>query len=217
MPWGPNWFEQGFDTGYVFKDKIEKPYIIARFYPERSKYAECCRLIGHVQEYRIKADGRVLSPGKFQSNLAYQNKWSLNGWTVDTARDEKRPEPFPKSPFYQDVGVGGFGRIDFDLEEYAWMKDRPFTLGGDKFFYAKVEPPKDPRKENQKGWHEVTLEFKTFAACKSGQDCPRFYEGFEWQYTRTTFDERDNKGGKITITAPIVPQPDELFLLEYER
>jgi hypothetical protein len=153
------------------------------FDPNKSSKVTKCERIVHVQFIRIFVDGTEIKPGDYYSGYKYRDKVvASSGWWIDHLQTEKSPD-------YQQ-GTGD-GKKNGGTSK-AKISDAPNTGGGDKGFYNPVT--------NTGGWRKVNYKFETYAWCMKGPDCGKWYEGVQWEYTKTWEDQRDGKKGESTIT-----------------
>jgi hypothetical protein len=167
------------------------------FDPDKSCKVTKCDKIVHVQFVQNNIDGKVMTGAEYSSALAHKNATttSSDGWAVDSLASETTPD-------YQQ-GTGDGKKNGATVK--ATMSDAPQTGGGDKGFY---HPSTNPS-----GWKKVTFKFASFAFCMKGADCGKWYEGIEWEYTKTWEDHRDGKKGESKITQKNVsstPTPGQL-------
>lgn len=171
------------------------------FDPDNSSKVKKCEKIVHVQYIRMLVDDVVAKPGDYYSGYKYRDPVTTDdGWYVDHLQTEKTPD-------YQQ-GMGD-GKKNGDSAK-ATISDAPNTGGGDKGFYN--------LSANPKGWKRVNYEFSSFAYCMKGDDCGKWYEGVQWEYTKTWEDARDGKKGESKIIDKnVTSEPSKSQLEAFEK
>jgi hypothetical protein len=153
------------------------------FDPDKSSKVKKCEKIVHVQFTRTYADGKVIKRGDWYDGFKYHDAvTSDDGWSVDHVAGEATPD-------YQQGN--GDGKKNGGSSK-ATIVDAPQSGGGNKRFFDPVTNPG--------GWKEYKAEFMSVAYCMKGDDCGKWYEGVQWEYTKTWEDQRDGKKGEAKIT-----------------
>ena len=172
------------------------------FDPDKSSKVKKCDKIVHVQFVQNHIDGKVLTGAEYSSALSHKDKTltSADGWAVDSLASEKTPD-------YQQ-GTGDGSKNGGSTK--ATISDAPQTGGGDKGFYNSAANPT--------GWKNVKFKFVAFAYCMKGDDCGKWYEGVQWEYTKTWKNHRDgNKGKAKIIEKNVTTEPTKSQLEAFEK
>jgi hypothetical protein len=94
-----------------------------------------------------------------------------------------------------DRGIGTAGSSNGTTANATYF-DAPTTGGGDRGFQSAANPT---------GWRTVTYLFGNYAFCAEGTDCGTWYDGIEWNYTKTAADAAAGTNGTATATASALP------------
>lgn len=185
------------------ESKVSGNQIDLVFDPDKSEKVTKCDKIVNVQFNCRFADGSVIKPGDYYSGYKYKDKVATTkGWTVDCHKTETTPD-YQQGSLYGNCGKKNGGSVK------AKITDAPQTSGGDKGFYDS--------KTNPKGLKTYTIKFATFAWCMKGPDCGKWYEGVEWEYTKTWEDARDGKKGVSKINNNCVDQPSQNHIDAFDK
>jgi len=150
------------------------------FDPKKSKKVTPCDKIVFIQVVQNLVDGNPMKPGDFCLGWKYRDKVSTrDSRYVDFFKLEK--DPYYNGDDSQDIGTSGESD---SKKKNATMDDTPF----------------DSFTDGSKNANTVTFKFETFAFCAKGKDCGKYFEGINWEYTRTKDDVKNGKEGISRIT-----------------
>lgn len=161
------------------------------FDPTTSSPTPNCDEIVIVQSILMRADGSAIMPGTYYTPWTCRSPAALGDGTYI---DHDCP---CITPYYTYCFNGTAGASN-SVTRNATSIDAPQTAGGDKGFRSAANPT---------GWATVTYNFETYAFCAAGTDCGVWYDGVEWNYTKTAADHAAGRNGIATGTASLLP-PD---------
>jgi hypothetical protein len=159
------------------------------FDPTTSSPVPQCKRIVFVQLIQMTADGASIKPGAYKSGWNCRNAAALDdGSYVDH-------DCACNMPYYTDCFNGTAGSSGATTAS-APSYDAPQAAGGDKGFASAANPG---------GWNSVLWNFRTLAFCAEGTDCGLFYDGIQWNYSKTAAEHAAGSLGTSTATASVVP------------
>ena len=159
------------------------------FDPSTSNPVPQCDRIVFVQLIKMTADGSSLKPGSYYTPWACRDVAAL---TDGSYIDHDCP---CNTPYYTDCFNGTAGSSGAATAT-ATSFDAPQTGGGTKGFASAANPT---------GWNTVVYSFRTHAFCAEGAECGMFYDGIQWDYTKTAADHAAGSVGTSTATASVTP------------
>jgi len=159
------------------------------FDPSTSSPKPQCDEIVIIQSIQMTADGAAINPGSYYTPWKCRDAVALNNSTYidhDCAC---------VTPYYTYCFNGTPGASD-GVTKNATSIDAPSTGGGDKGFKSASNPT---------GWQQVVYRFETYAFCAAGADCGIWYDGIQWNYTKTDADSAAGRTGTSSATGSLSP------------
>jgi hypothetical protein len=160
------------------------------FDPTTSSPTPHCGRIILTQWIQMTADGSPIMPGTYRSAWTCRDPTCLSDSTYLDHGKCSYTTPYPV-----DRGIGSAGSSNGTAAS-ATYSDAPSTGGGDLGFNSAANPT---------GWNTVTYLFGNYAFCAEGTDCGTWYDGVEWNYTKTAADHAAGRNGTATATASALP------------
>jgi hypothetical protein len=159
------------------------------FDPRTTSPTPQCDEIVFVQSIQMTADGTTILPG------SYYTPWQCRDAVALADATYIDHDCACVTPYYTFCFNGTPGASN-GVTVNATMIDAPRTGGGDRGFKSAANPG---------GWSRVVYEFETYAFCGAGTDCPTWYDGIAWTYTKTAADQAAGRDGVATGTASLLP------------
>jgi hypothetical protein len=160
------------------------------FDPRTTSPKPQCDEIVIVQTIQMTADGTPIFPG------TYYNPWKCRDVAaISDGTYVDHPACSSATPYYTYSANGTPGSSN-SVTTNATAFDAPLTGGGDKGFQSPSNPT---------GWLTVSYNFETYGFCAAGSQCGNWYEGIQWNYTKTATDHTAGRNGASTTTANLLP------------
>jgi hypothetical protein len=159
------------------------------FDPSTSSPKPQCSEIVIVQLIQMTADGSAIDPG------TYYTPWTCRDAVVLSDSSYIDHDCPCVTPYYTYCFNGTPGSSNGSTSNATSM-DAPMTGGGTRGFNSAANPT---------GWTTVRYNFETYGYCAAGTDCGSWYDGIQWNYTKTAADQAAGNNGTSTSTGSFLP------------
>ena len=158
------------------------------FDPSTSSPVPQCQNIQFIQSIQITGDGTPIKPSTFYSGWAYRDPTAISDATFIDHLSTFR------TPYLAENGHGTSGHANGGTANATFSDTPDATGGGDKGFKSAANPT---------GWSTIVYNFQTLAFCTAGTDCGQWYDGIQWDYTKTDADHAAGSSGTSTGTGSL--------------
>ena len=177
--------------------------ISVTFDPTTSVPRPQCDQIILTQWIQMTADGSSIMPGTYYTPFTCRNPTTLTDATYLDHGSCAYTTPYPV-----DRGIGTSGSSNGTVSN-ATYSDAPSTGGGDRGFNSAANPT---------GWNTVTYLFGNYAFCAAGTECGTWYDGIQWNYTKTAADHAAGRSGTAMATASApAPGPGATIIAAFDQ